>query len=575
MMGDVSQSGHSFGAPGVHPDADQLSAFVEHALPVHERNDVLAHLAGCRDCRETVVMALPPAEVFERTAAAVAAVPAAALMAAAPVKVAAPPRRPWFTRWTILLPAAAAVAALGLFVAYVSRAPSREMPEQAQNAGPQAPAPMPKSLQPSAMAPIVTAPTESEAQQSGSGAPSGSGAASEKKSLGAKGLTPSANVGTERSESEADRMAVAAPAPPPAPQAPMQSADQITNQVNGDLKAHALDRAASGEASSSAGGMLPLAGQQQQALQPQRAQQQVQQGESIGAAANAVAQVPAQSAPLPASAPPAATQTVNVASTNSPIETQSADMARESIAPMAIHGAIFHSSLPSRLSALSTAALGSRVLAIDAHNAVFLSTDSGAHWKRIKTRWQGQAVKVNLILAGGSTFSAGSSAEGAIGGNLAGFEARERSPANTGNVSLEGTVTDKTGAVIPRATVVVTNVATRATRTATTDANGLYTVDELVSGSYEMVATAAGFAPLHLAGVTVDASHANVANLALEVGASTETVTVEASGSEVNTGEHAAKKAAAPALQPTAIFEITTDSGERWTSADGKTWKRN
>jgi hypothetical protein len=75
--------------------------------------------------------------------------------------------------------------------------------------------------------------------------------------------------------------------------------------------------------------------------------------------------------------------------------------------------------------------------------------------------------------------------------------------------------------------------------------------------------------------VTVDASHANVANLALEVGASTETVTVEASGSEVNTGEHAAKKAAAPALQPTAIFEITTDSGERWTSADGKTWKRN
>src|SRR5580658_2198431 len=175
MMGDVSQSGHSFGAPGVHPDADQLSAFVEHVLPVHERNDVLAHLAACRDCRETVAMALPAAEVFEQTAAAAAAVPAAAVMAAAPINVAAPPRRAWFARWTILLPAAAAVAALGLFVAYVSRAPShttveQALPEQAQSAAPQGPASIQRSVQPSAIAPVVAAPTDKKAQSNGSGA---------------------------------------------------------------------------------------------------------------------------------------------------------------------------------------------------------------------------------------------------------------------------------------------------------------------------------------------------------------------------------------------------------------------
>jgi hypothetical protein len=38
----------------------------------------------------------------------------------------------------------------------------------------------------------------------------------------------------------------------------------------------------------------------------------------------------------------------------------------------------------------------------------------------------------------------------------------------------------------------------------------------------------------------------------------------------------AKKKAAKPSAsnQPRPIFEITTDSGERWTSSDGVTWSR-
>jgi hypothetical protein len=562
-MGDVSQSGHhSFGAPGVHPDADQLSAFVEHALPAHERNDVLAHLAACRDCRETVAMALPPAEVFERTAVA-----AAAVMAASPVRVATVRRRPWFIRWSILLPAAAAVAALGLFVAYVSRAPSRALPEQAQNAGPQAPA----EVRAPAVAPAVAAPREKEAQRNGSGTPS------EKKSVGGNDSTLGANAGRKQPELETGRMAFVAQAPAAASGA----------AANDQLKARALARVAPGVASGSAGGMLPQAEQQnqvqqlaeQQQLQVQQQQPVQRQGEGGQVAANAAAQVPAQAAPSPAPLPPpAATQTVNVASaTAAPIETTSAVMAGEGIAPRAIHGAIFQPSLPSRLSVLSTAAYGSRVLAVDAHNAVFLSTDSGGHWKRVKGGWQGQAVRVTLVVGGGSRLPTGLSAGAAPGGELAGFEARDRSLGNTGNASLTGTVTDRSGAVISRATVMVTDAATRTTRTATTDADGRFAVDGLASGSYEVEVMAPGFLTLHLAGVAVDASHANVANLALEVGASAETVTVEAAGTEVDTGVSAAKqrKAAPPALQPPALFEITTDTGERWTSADGKTWKRD
>ncbi len=48
--------------PGQHPDADQLSVFVEQALPPHEREQILAHLAICPDCRSIVFLTLPPLE---------------------------------------------------------------------------------------------------------------------------------------------------------------------------------------------------------------------------------------------------------------------------------------------------------------------------------------------------------------------------------------------------------------------------------------------------------------------------------------------------------------------------------
>lgn len=48
--------------PGQHPDADQISAFVDHALPVHEREEMFAHLAECDVCRHTVALSLPEIE---------------------------------------------------------------------------------------------------------------------------------------------------------------------------------------------------------------------------------------------------------------------------------------------------------------------------------------------------------------------------------------------------------------------------------------------------------------------------------------------------------------------------------
>ena len=49
--------------PGVHPDPDALNAFVEGALPEHERVECLAHLAECGQCREVVFLAQKAAEM--------------------------------------------------------------------------------------------------------------------------------------------------------------------------------------------------------------------------------------------------------------------------------------------------------------------------------------------------------------------------------------------------------------------------------------------------------------------------------------------------------------------------------
>jgi len=53
---------------GVHPDPDALNAFVEGALPGHERVECLAHLAECVQCREVVFLAQKAAEIEEPVA---------------------------------------------------------------------------------------------------------------------------------------------------------------------------------------------------------------------------------------------------------------------------------------------------------------------------------------------------------------------------------------------------------------------------------------------------------------------------------------------------------------------------
>ena len=65
--------------------------------------------------------------------------------------------------------------------------------------------------------------------------------------------------------------------------------------------------------------------------------------------------------------------------------------------------------------------------------------------------------------------------------------------AQTPSGSISGVVKDESGAVIPGATVVVTNVGTGVKRSVSTDSGGRYRAPGLDPGSYELEGRAAGF----------------------------------------------------------------------------------
>jgi len=95
--------------------------------------------------------------------------------------------------------------------------------------------------------------------------------------------------------------------------------------------------------------------------------------------------------------------------------------------------------------------------------------------------------------------------------------------------SVTGTVTDQSGAGVPKAHVAATNRATGVKREADTDDNGHYTITDLGPGDYDLKVTASGFKPLTQTNLMVAANTVTNGDVNLQVGAMSEQVTVEAS----------------------------------------------
>ena len=94
--------------------------------------------------------------------------------------------------------------------------------------------------------------------------------------------------------------------------------------------------------------------------------------------------------------------------------------------------------------------------------------------------------------------------------------------------SIVGTLTDETGAVIPKAVVTVTHTATGLARQATTDTAGYYSIPNLQEGTYELSVSAGGFKPYTQRGISVPINAVTRVDATIQVGALAENITVDA-----------------------------------------------
>ena len=92
--------------------------------------------------------------------------------------------------------------------------------------------------------------------------------------------------------------------------------------------------------------------------------------------------------------------------------------------------------------------------------------------------------------------------------------------------SIVGTVSDSTGAVVPGATVTITNIWTSDSRSAQSNSSGDFQFVNLVPASYKVEIQAKNFKHFVRSGVTVAVGSTTRADAALQVGAASETMTV-------------------------------------------------
>jgi hypothetical protein len=105
--------------------------------------------------------------------------------------------------------------------------------------------------------------------------------------------------------------------------------------------------------------------------------------------------------------------------------------------------------------------------------------------------------------------------------------------------TINGIVVDQGGGVVPDATITVTDQSTQATRTATTNEAGLFTIPSLQPGTYTTRVTKTGFQTFQRAGDSLIANQElSLGTIHLTVGAVNETVEVQAQAAQVETNTY-------------------------------------
>jgi hypothetical protein len=103
--------------------------------------------------------------------------------------------------------------------------------------------------------------------------------------------------------------------------------------------------------------------------------------------------------------------------------------------------------------------------------------------------------------------------------------------------TILGTVIDESGAVIPNATLTITNKATGIARTVVTNSEGFFSAPALPAGEYELRGEVPGFKTV-VREAEVEIGRSTTVNVPLSVGTSKEVVNVEAATAQINYENH-------------------------------------
>src|SRR5438477_6521881 len=104
-----------------------------------------------------------------------------------------------------------------------------------------------------------------------------------------------------------------------------------------------------------------------------------------------------------------------------------------------------------------------------------------------------------------------------------------------GSSTINGSVADPSGAVVPAAKITVVEVDRHLSREAITNAEGFFVVSSLRPTRYSMTVEASGFRSYHQTGITLLADDSITIGVKLELGSTAETVNVQAAAVQVDT----------------------------------------
>jgi hypothetical protein len=235
------------------------------------------------------------------------------------------------------------------------------------------------------------------------------------------------------------------------------------------------------------------------------------------------------------------------------------------------------------LPAISLAADGERLVALDSAHHAFFSPDSGRHWQPIVAPWASASggssnpVSVRFAVPPPARVQ-----NGAMDGSFESSNAVLASEATIaeGSGTLAGIVTDSTGRAVAGATVRLTPGLNRPALQTTAGPDGHFQLTGVPAGVVHAEARAPGFAPQSVS-IQLAAGQTSQLTLQLAPGSPSQTVSVdsvpnltirdEAAKLRTKTAPMPAERLAPPARH----FELITDSGAHWISADGLHWTQH